>query len=410
MATATIGQLLKLEADTGANITTLASDSDTARGTAADTAIEALTAGQMLLLSPGDYQMPNADCIGVANTHLVGAAGGTTLFRNGDFRLRPRDGMTIENIKFGFQATSNYGLYLSGSDGSGTVNTRIRNCRFQGLSDLLFTAGDYAGVWNSDFFNCSFETPQDASANDVVLLGGASASGLIRFFNCDFHSQGAASFLDNIAVEASGSYVFELYGCTLHAHPYATGGQDNACLQANQNATIRAFGCHLKTTTNGSTPVWAATVTGANSVIELYGCHYDPTLLQAVGSGVISNIKRYDDRRALNLAAASQTLKINQSGQLFIGAVDAVFTLPAASASTKGMIGRFMCGADSSGTGLSISPNASDHIRGNGFTSVDDKDLINSGGSDRVGDYVEIVCDGVDGWVITSIIGTWAKE
>lgn len=115
-------------------------------------------------------------------------------------------------------------------------------------------------------------------------------------------------------------------------------------------------------------------------------------------------------RRKVNLAAATQTLTAAQSGQKFVGAVDAVFTLPAAAAGTKGVWYEFECGALSSGTGLSISPAAADHIRGNGLTSVDNKDLINSGATDRLGDMVRLYCDGVDGWVIEAVIGTWAKE
>jgi len=90
--------------------------------------------------------------------------------------------------------------------------------------------------------------------------------------------------------------------------------------------------------------------------------------------------------------------------------VDAVFTLPAASAATKGVWYEFECGALSTGTGLSISPAAADHIRGNGLTSVDNKDLINTGATDRLGDSVDLYCDGVDGWVISGIVGTFAKE
>lgn len=115
-------------------------------------------------------------------------------------------------------------------------------------------------------------------------------------------------------------------------------------------------------------------------------------------------------RKTINLAAATQALTAAQSGQRFVGAVDAVFTLPAAAAGTKGVWYEFECGALSTGTGLSISPAAADHIRGNGLTSVDDKDLINSGASDRLGDSVRLYCDGVDGWVIEAVVGTWAKE
>jgi len=118
----------------------------------------------------------------------------------------------------------------------------------------------------------------------------------------------------------------------------------------------------------------------------------------------------FASQQAVNLAAATQTLTAAQSGQRFVGAVDAVFTLPAASAATKGVWYEFECGALSTGTGLSISPAAADHIRGNGLTSVDNKDLINTGATDRLGDSVDLYCDGVDGWVISGIVGTFAKE
>lgn len=115
-------------------------------------------------------------------------------------------------------------------------------------------------------------------------------------------------------------------------------------------------------------------------------------------------------RRKVNLAAATATLDATQSGEKFVGLVDAVFTLPAAAAGTKGVWYEFETGALSAGVGLSISPNAADHIRGNGLTSTDNKDLINTGATDRLGDSVRLYCDGVDGWVIEEIIGTWAKE
>jgi hypothetical protein len=115
-------------------------------------------------------------------------------------------------------------------------------------------------------------------------------------------------------------------------------------------------------------------------------------------------------RKKVNLAAATQALTAAQSGERFVGAVDAVFTLPAAAAATKGVVYEFETGALSVGTGLSISPAAADHIRGNGLTSVDDKDLINTGATDVLGDMARLYCDGVDGWVIEAIIGIWAKQ
>jgi hypothetical protein len=115
-------------------------------------------------------------------------------------------------------------------------------------------------------------------------------------------------------------------------------------------------------------------------------------------------------KRKVNLAAATQALTAAQSGEKFVGAVDAVFTLPAAAAATKGVWYEFETGALSTGVGLSISPAAADHIRGNGLTSTDDKDVVNSGATDRLGDMARVYCDGVDGWVIEQVVGTWAKE
>ena len=113
--------------------------------------------------------------------------------------------------------------------------------------------------------------------------------------------------------------------------------------------------------------------------------------------------------RTINLAAASQVLTALQSGQRFVGAVDAVFTLPSV-VGAAGVWYEFECGALSAGTGLAVSPSALDHIRGNGLTSLDNKDLINTGATDRLGDAVRMYSDGVDGWVIEWVVGTWAKE
>lgn len=109
------------------------------------------------------------------------------------------------------------------------------------------------------------------------------------------------------------------------------------------------------------------------------------------------------------LAQATGSVAATQSGTTFVCAVDAVITLPAVSSSNKGCRFIFVCGAVSSGTGLSISPNAADNIYGQGLTANDDKDLINSGATDRLGDLAEIVSDGTN-WLITRLVGTWAKQ
>lgn len=125
---------------------------------------------------------------------------------------------------------------------------------------------------------------------------------------------------------------------------------------------------------------------------------------------LLGSVNEENQLRVVNLAAPTQALTAAQSGQKFVGAADAVFTLPAASAATKGVWYEVEVGVLAGAVGISLSPAAADHIRGNGLTAVDNKDLINPVASDRLGDMVRVYCDGVDGWVIDAIIGTWAKE
>jgi hypothetical protein len=112
--------------------------------------------------------------------------------------------------------------------------------------------------------------------------------------------------------------------------------------------------------------------------------------------------------REVNLAAASQSLVKSQTHQIFICVVDAVMTLPLCSTELKGVGYTFVCGALSAGTGLDVTPQAADNIYGAGLTAVDDESIINSGATDVVGDQVTLVCDGTN-WLVTNIIGTWAK-
>lgn len=106
--------------------------------------------------------------------------------------------------------------------------------------------------------------------------------------------------------------------------------------------------------------------------------------------------------------SADYTVTVADSGKTFLtGAVDLVFTLPPTEA---GLWYRFVAETLSAVTGLSVSPNASDKITGLGVTPLDDKDIINTAGTDAVGDFIELVGDGVDGWFIVASRGTWARQ
>lgn len=110
------------------------------------------------------------------------------------------------------------------------------------------------------------------------------------------------------------------------------------------------------------------------------------------------------ERKRVLVKTANYTVTEGDSGSVFIAnAADLVFTLPATKA---GLVYTFVNAAVSAGTGLSVSPAAADNIN----EGTDNKDLINSGATDVLGDSVTVVGDGSTGWFTASKIGTWAAE
>lgn len=59
---------------------------------------------------------------------------------------------------------------------------------------------------------------------------------------------------------------------------------------------------------------------------------------------------------------------------------------------------------------VKVSPNASDKISGLAFTPADDKDALNTKATAKVGDFITLVSDGVDGWSVVAARGIWARE
>lgn len=165
---------------------------------------------------------------------------------------------------------------------------------------------------------------------------------------------------------------------------------------AGVDATGRgsAKGALLLDTTNGVYYVNAGTAT-APSWVQL------PTL---DANGALAN------KMPVLTESADYTLTAADSGALVIvTGVDKVLTLPA---TVAGLVYTIVLAAAglSAGTGLSISPNSVDKITGNGFTPADDKDAVLAGSGDRAGDAITLVGDGVDGWYITAITGTWTRQ
>ena len=102
-------------------------------------------------------------------------------------------------------------------------------------------------------------------------------------------------------------------------------------------------------------------------------------------------------------------VNLTDSGKTFTSKTkDVVFTLPAI---VVGNVFTFVNTAEDGTNNITISPNSSDGITYKG-SSTDDKDLINTQGTSKVGDYVKIQAmnGDVTAWQVTDIQGVWAKE
>lgn len=135
--------------------------------------------------------------------------------------------------------------------------------------------------------------------------------------------------------------------------------------------------------------------------------------LDVNGDADIDGVLTYHDQlihgaEATVTKTANYTVDAADCGKTILCATDAVvFTLPS---TAVGLFYRFVNTAADGDALISISPAAADKIQGAGLTAADDKDLRNTKATAKHGDMVELLGDGVDGWFITKLIGTWARE
>lgn len=106
--------------------------------------------------------------------------------------------------------------------------------------------------------------------------------------------------------------------------------------------------------------------------------------------------------------SANFTMTEAENGYTMVSQLDGiVYTLPS---TVVGYVYRFVNLASDGAASLAISPAAADRIMGVGLTSADNKDIVNTKATAKRGDMVELVGDGVNGWMIRRIVGTWARE
>jgi hypothetical protein len=126
-----------------------------------------------------------------------------------------------------------------------------------------------------------------------------------------------------------------------------------------------------------------------------------------------------DGRMALNIDT-SKTLAVGDCGLVQNVIADGIIiTLPAtvvgydflirnggAKISSNGPVG-----ATSDGSILlTVAPNASDSIYGNAFTAADNKAALNTKATALIGDEIDLVGDGVNGFMMTLVRGVWVRQ
>lgn len=119
-------------------------------------------------------------------------------------------------------------------------------------------------------------------------------------------------------------------------------------------------------------------------------------------------VERIAVQRVIAATGTTASLSVADNGATVIvsNAASCIVSLPA---TQKGLTYTLVVGSLPTGLGHALSPVAADKIIGNGFTPADDKDALCAAAGDRLGDSITVVGDGVDGWYITAINGTWTN-
>lgn len=135
------------------------------------------------------------------------------------------------------------------------------------------------------------------------------------------------------------------------------------------------------------------------------------------GTNTFSGVTTFSETQtftALKTGQQSETVSDNKTlddgdcGVVQVVTVDAkTVTLPA---TVVGYAYTVMNGGANGAVAVTVSPNSSDKIYGNGFTATDNKDIINTKATAKKGDYIKMIGDGANGWMLTEVVGTWASE
>lgn len=216
---------------------------------------------------------------------------------------------------------------------------------------------------------------------------------------------------------------------TGYARPLAAGDRFSGfAIRKADNAAGAAGDINVRVTTRGSVQlsVSGAVITDVGQPV--YATDDDTFTFSPVSSVFVGFVRRfvssgvvivefdalnfqdpYGDRTKRETISANKTLDAEDTGKVFFVDTDAVvITLPAIADGLGGVkivnIGPFNTIA------VTISPAAADMILGPDITGADNKDLINTKATAKRGDYVVLDLGDADGYVVTEMVGTWARE
>ena len=116
----------------------------------------------------------------------------------------------------------------------------------------------------------------------------------------------------------------------------------------------------------------------------------------------------YEDDAFIEEVTGALTLDAADSGKILKMTSSATITLPS---TAVGLHYTVVNGGTKDGeVQVTVSPAALDQIIGVDITAADDKDLVNTLATAKVGDRLSLFGDGSSGWYVMSMIGTWAGK
>jgi len=217
---------------------------------------------------------------------------------------------------------------------------------------------------------------------------------------------------------------------TGHARPLAAGDRFvGFAIEKADNTGGAAAALTVKVRTAGQAQLTVADAVITDVGQPVYASDDDTFTLNPASGSFIGRVRRYISsgvvlvdfgpdipdpwahKTVRETLTGTKTFDAEDSGKLFCvtaaGDADAL-TLPAIA---DGLSGLTILAVGAFGTtAVTVDPNANDMILGPNITGANDKDLICTKATQRRGDFVTLIAGDTDGYMVTELRGTWARE